>query len=175
MENLPRGESSVIVVNHRSTADIFFAPLFTPLNTAVFVRAWPFKIWIFKWFMRGAGYIDIESTPLPEFFESAGRALSERGVSFLFFPEGHRSRDGRLQRFKSGAFLTSEEFNIPIVPVVLTGTETFLSMRDNLFRPAVVKVEILPPIDPATFPAERRALKLRRHVESIFKEHLHES
>ena len=173
-ENIPKGKPCVIVVNHRSTADIFLAPLYTTKNTIVFVRSWPFKIWMFKWFMKGAGYVDIERTPLNEFNKIKGKDLAAGGAAFLFYPEGHRSRDGKLQRFQSGAFITAAGLNIPVLPVCLTGTEKFLPMKQHLVRPATVKVEILPPVFPSSLPEEKRALKLRRHIENIFKEHLNE-
>ena len=173
-ENLPFNRACVIVVNHRSTADIFLAPLHTTRNTVVFVRSWPFRIWIFKWFMKGAGYVDIERTPLNEFNETKGRELARRGAAFLFYPEGHRSRDGRLQRFQSGAFITATDLDIPVVPVCMTGTEKFLPMKKHLIHPASVRAEILPPVYPSSLPEENRALKLRRQVENIFREHLNE-
>ena len=173
-ENIPKNKSCVIVVNHRSTVDIFLAPHHTTKNTVVFLRSWPFKIWIFKWFMKGAGYVDIEKESLNEFNEKRGAKLVKDGTSFLFYPEGHRSRDGKLQRFQSGAFITAADLDIPVLPVCLTGSEKFLPMTKHLVRPATVRVEILPPVLPSSLPEEKRALKLRRHVENIFKEHLNE-
>ncbi len=168
-ENIPVGSACVIVVNHRSTADIFFAPFFTPSNTVVFVRSWPFRLWVLSWFMKRAGYVDIEKTDVREFVAGHGKALRERAASFLFFPEGHRSRDGRLQVFRSGAFLLAAELNIPVVPVCMTGTEKFLPMKDHLVRRATVKMEILPPVHPSSFPEERRAIKLKKHVEAVIR------
>lgn len=173
--NMPEGKACVVVVNHRSTADIFLAPLHTTKNTVVFVRSWPFKIWVFKWFMKGAGYVDIERTSLNEFIETRGRELAKRGVALLFYPEGHRSRDGKLQRFQSGAFITATDLDIPVIPVCLTGTEKFLPMKKQLIHPASVKAEVLPPVLPSSLPAENRAFKLKRHVEKIFRDHLNES
>ena len=174
MENLATGGSCVVVVNHRSTADMFFGSLFTPFNTAVFVRSWPFKLWGFGWFMNLAGYVDVEKTHIHDFLTGRGRKLYERGVSFLFYPEGHRSRDGKLQRFQSGAFLTATEFNIPIVPVFMKGTEKFLAMKNPVIRPAKIEVEILPPVYPSDFPDDKRALKLKRFVETLFRRGLDE-
>lgn len=173
-ENMPVDASCVVVVNHRSTPDVFFAPFFTPTNTAVFVRSWPFRMLFFGWFMRSAGYVDTETTELNKFLEGKGVALCERGVSFLFFPEGHRSRSGKLQPFRSGAFLTAVRLNIPVVPVCLTGTEILLPMNDHVVRPAKINIEILSAVHPSSFPVERRSVKLKKHVEALMREHLNE-
>ena len=173
-ENISDNLPCVLIVNHRSTADIFLSAFFTPGNTVVFVRSWPFKLWFIGWFMRRAGYIDVEKMSPNSFFKEEGRELSERGVTFLFFPEGHRSRDGRLQSFRTGAFMTAVEFNIPIVPVCMTGTEKFLPMNDHVIRPARIKIDILPAVHPSSFPEERRAVKLKKYVESLVRERLNE-
>lgn len=173
-ENLPKSASSVIVVNHRSTADMFFGPFFTTGNTTVFVRSWPFRLWGFGWFMRRAKYIDVEKMDMPRFIEGPGRDLCRCGVSFLVYPEGHRSRTGRLQPFQSGAFVMAAGLNIPVVPVCMTGTEVFLSMKDPIIRPTKVEIRILPPIEPSSFPEERRAIKLKKHVEDLIRVNLNE-
>lgn len=171
-ERILNNTPCIVVVNHRSTVDIFLCPIFIPGNTTVFVRSWPFKLLFVGWFMRHAGYIDCEKTDVSLLVEC--RNLYERGVSFLFFPEGHRSRDGKLQPFRSGAFITAVELDIPVVPVRMTGTEKLLSMSDHILRPAVINIEILPAVHPSSFPVERRAVKLKKHVESLVKECLNE-
>ena len=170
--HIAENQPGVIVVNHRSSLDIFFCAFCTPQNVAVFVRSWPFKIWFLNWFMRKAGYLDIEKSSFPVFLDGYGSELHKKGISFLLFPEGHRSRDGKLHNFRTGAFLLATKYNIPIIPVSLTGTEKFLPIRDPWIRPAKIKIDILPPIFPDSFPKEKRALKLKKHTESLLREYL---
>ena len=171
IQHAPRGRPLMVVTNHRSFFDMFFMGLTPQRNTATLVRSWPFRMPILGWFMRRAGYIDVERLPFAQVTARA-QALAARGVSFLCFPEGHRSPDGRLQRFQSGPFRLATEANLPVLPICLSGTEKIRARLGSFPRPVDVHIEILPPVDPAWFPAEKRALKLRRHVESIFKEHL---
>ncbi len=173
VENIPSAGPVMVVYNHRSAADPLFTPLALPANVAMLVRAWPFRLPLLGWHMRLAGYIDVESTPFDEVSRHV-RALSARGVGWVAFPEGHRSRDGRLQRFKSGPFVLAADADMPVLPVCVTGTEKLCRPGSPLLRPARVHLEILPLVYPASFPAEKRALKLRRHVESIFREQLGE-
>ncbi|MFQ5589532.1 MAG: lysophospholipid acyltransferase family protein [Phycisphaerae bacterium] len=170
---VPATGSVMMVTNHRSLFDIFFFGLATLPNVAVLVRSWPFDLPIFGWFMRRAGYIDIERVSFDEAAEMVV-ALSRRGVSFLCFAEGHRSRDGCLQRFQSGAFRLAVACNLPIVPVCIRGTERLCAPGSHEFKPAYVTMEFFPAVDPCSFPDRNRALKLRRHVEGVLREYLGE-
>jgi long-chain acyl-CoA synthetase len=76
-----------------------------------------------------------------------GEALS-RGDGLLLFPEGTRSRDGRLQPFKVGAAVLAMEQRAPIVPVHIDRTYELLPKGRRLVRPGVVKVRFGPPIRP---------------------------
>jgi len=173
LENMRGPGPCVIVVNHRSFADIFFCGLIPKSQIVVFVRSWPFRLWPLGWFMRAAEYVDLEREPLERWLERRGRELCARGVSFLFFPEGHRSRDGRLQRFRAGAFIVADALNLPLAPVCLSGTEA-ITRGGGLIHPARITLEVLPAVQPDTLPAEGRALALRKEVERIYREYYHE-
>ena len=174
LENVPGPGPCVFVLNHRSFADIFVCALIPRPQTVVFVRSWPFRLWPIGWFMRSAQYVDIEREPLERWIERRGRELCRRGCSFLFFPEGHRSRDGRLQRFRAGAFTVAAELNLPVAPVCLSGTEAITRGGGWLIHPARITLEILPAVQPAALPPEGRALALRKEVERIFRQYFHE-
>ena len=164
----------VVVTNHRHFADIFLFGLLPFYNIAVMVRTWPFSLFILGYFMRWGGYLDIEKNTLEELSETMAEYL-RRGASFLFFPEAHRSRDAKLRRFQSGAFRTAAKHNLKVVPVCVTGMEQLKwPETGHLFRPIKIIVEIMPPVDPATFPAEKRALLTRRCVEGTFREYFGE-
>ncbi|UCE58705.1 MAG: 1-acyl-sn-glycerol-3-phosphate acyltransferase [Phycisphaerales bacterium] len=173
MEHLPTRGPVMMVTNHRSLFDIFFFGLTQQPNVAVLVRSWPFRLPVLGRFMRGAGYIDIERLSFDKTSELI-RQLSSRRVSALCFVEGHRSRDGRLQRFRSGAFRLAVECYLPVLPVCVTGSEQLCAPGSRLIRPASIDFLILSPVETASFPAEKRALKVRRHVENIFREQLGE-
>ncbi|HNY26935.1 MAG TPA: lysophospholipid acyltransferase family protein [Candidatus Sumerlaeota bacterium] len=172
-ERFPSGGPCVVVCNHRCYLDIFFSALIPQTNLLVAVRSWPLRIPFMGWFMRRAGYLDVETLSMDTLL-SHSEAMIKRGVSYLFFPEGHRSRDGRLQRFRSGAFRIAAQNNLPVVPFCIEGTEKVAPYGRLLPRPAEVRIEILDPIRPDTFPEEKRALLLRRHVENVFRAHLGE-
>jgi 1-acyl-sn-glycerol-3-phosphate acyltransferase len=172
-ERFPAREACVVVCNHRCYLDIFFSALVPRTNLLVAVRSWPLRIPFMGWFMRRARYLDVETISMESVLSDSDTQIG-RGVSYLFFPEGHRSRDGRLQRFRSGAFLIAARNNLPVVPCCIEGTERVAPYGRLLPRSSEVRIEILEPVRPDAFPEEKRALLLRRHVENVFRAHLGE-
>jgi 1-acyl-sn-glycerol-3-phosphate acyltransferase len=81
-ENVPPQGPLVLVSNHRSFADLFVCGLLPRANTAILVRAWPFRLPAMGWFMRLANYPDIERLPFAQVRDQI-RALAARGVSWL--------------------------------------------------------------------------------------------
>lgn len=163
----------LMIVNHRSFADIFFCSLIPVVNGTVFIRSWPFKIWILGTFMRWAGYVDIESKNWNEIFEIA-RQAHQNGISILVFPEGHRSRDGKLRRFQSGAFRLAAAFNMPILPVIMTGTEKLTLRKVPVIRTTEVHIEIMPPVYPENESEPHRERRLKKKIEQLYRERLNE-
>ncbi|MCF8068350.1 MAG: 1-acyl-sn-glycerol-3-phosphate acyltransferase [Desulfobacterales bacterium] len=164
----------VYVINHPSAADAYFTAKYALCHTVMFVRGWPFKIPIYGSIMRRSGYVNIEEQSLSDFIQNRGREIVKKQVSMLFFPEGHRSRDGRLHRFRSGAFFISCSFNIPVIPVCIKGTEKFLSKIKPGFRPSMVDIHLLPPVLPERFSGENRAYDMKQAVHGQIKEFLGE-
>jgi 1-acyl-sn-glycerol-3-phosphate acyltransferase len=66
--------------------------------------------------------------------------MRTRGYSFLVFPEGTRSRDGSLGRFRRGGFFLALESGAPIVPVTITGTRELMPKTQWFARPGTVRV-----------------------------------
>lgn len=74
------------------------------------------------------------------------------GDPVLFFPEGTRTRDGELRPFKDGAFELAARHGVPLVPVAVHGTHRALPRSGYvLWEHVDCHVEVLPPLDPATF------------------------
>jgi len=173
-KNQPEHGPVVYVINHRSAADAYFSATFALCHTIMFVRAWPFKIPLYGTIMKLGGYVDVENTSVYEFIENRGKKLIRRNVSMLFFPEGHRSPDGKMLRFHSGAFFLACEFNIPVVPVCIKGTENFLSRIHPAFRPTKVHIHVLPPVLPRTISGENRVAEFRKLIHRQMKIYLGE-
>jgi 1-acyl-sn-glycerol-3-phosphate acyltransferase len=154
-EHLPWRGPAVIVANHASLVDILVVfDLFRPFKWVS--KAENFKIPFIGWNMRLNGYVSLVRGDR----ESVARMLDEcrrllaRGNPVLFFPEGTRTRDGRLQPFKDGAFELAVEHGVPLVCVAVHGTGRALPKHGLILREHVnAHVEVLPPLDPADYPS----------------------
>jgi 1-acyl-sn-glycerol-3-phosphate acyltransferase len=93
--------------------------------------------------------------------------IIRRGHHMVVFPEGTRSRDGRLLPFKKGPFYMAMETGVPIVPITLLGTETLLPKGKMLAKPGEVKVIFHSPVDPKNY-GDRDALvaAIRQQIAS---------
>ncbi len=123
-EHVDPEQSYVIVVNHRSTYDVYVLYGWLGID---------FK-WVMKHELRKVPGVGIGSAALGHVFvdrsntEAAVRSINQAkarirdGTSVLFFPEGTRSTDGRLLPFKKGAFRMALDLGLPILPVTIVGT-----------------------------------------------------
>lgn len=122
-EKINPKEVYVMVSNHQSGADII-----------VLFLLWAHFKWVAKkslflypfigWNMWLNRYISLErgkGSSMRKMMADAARTIKE-GNSVMIFPEGTRSKDGRLQPFKTGAFHLALENRVPILPITITGT-----------------------------------------------------
>ena len=137
----------IFVANHCSSADPYILGIL-PFEVVV-ITSWPFKIPIFNKIMKMAEYICSEDGWSN--INIQARQLLERGCSIVVWPEGHRSRNGKLHRFKKGAFLLAGETNKKIIPICVTGTYKLLQPGKKFLTPSRVKMTILPPINSGNF------------------------
>lgn len=136
----------VVVANHASLADPFLLS-HLPFDQRFVAKEELFKLPLVGWLLRLAGDIPIhrgdhESAVAME--RECATTLA-KGLSVTIFPEGTRSRDGVLGRFRPGAFRIAIAAGVPVLPVVLRGTEgCFVDGRPSRAR---ARAEILAPID----------------------------
>jgi 1-acyl-sn-glycerol-3-phosphate acyltransferase len=120
-EHIPREGALVIVPNHQTYAD---PPLVTiPVRRPVYYMAWSrlFDIPVFSRFIRmlRAFPVDIDARDARATREAV--RLLQRGAALMIFPEGERTTDGRVQRFKPGAFRLAVSLDVPVLPVTIVG------------------------------------------------------
>lgn len=150
-EYIDRRKPYVIVVNHQAGLDIPTL-YFVPLNFRWVSKREVFKVPFFGQFLLLHGDICINrghATAAMEKVIRDGKLWLSRGASVAIFPEGTRSKDGQIHRFKAGAFTLAKEAGVPILPVVLDGTQRVIG-RNRLFNwRNRITVKVLPPVPAA--------------------------
>lgn len=147
-EHIDPEQSYVVVVNHQSMMDIPVIYGFSGLDLR----------WVMKAELRRVPLIGVGCAALGHVFvdrknpdlarASINRALPDISgrTGILFFPEGTRSRDGRLQRFKKGAFRVAIDRQLPVLPMTVTGTRDILPSKSLRIHPGRARLVIHPPI-----------------------------
>jgi len=171
MNVMQKGKPYLFVVNHLSFFDTYCMGMLPVFDVVFAVRSWPFRMLWYSGFMRLAEYLDVEGNSLEDTICRSKRVFAENGT-VLFFPEGHRSRDGQLQRFYSGGFNVGIAGGIPVIPLCIAGTDRLLPPGRKLFHPCRVRLKALDPIDTKGFRDENGHVRLRKLVKEKMSEAL---
>lgn len=133
----------IIVANHQSVIDI---PCLygLPVPIRVSARGGIFRVKVMGRFLSWSRQIDTD-----HFLEEARASLAE-GYSVVVFPEGSRSADGEVKRFRKGAFELAHQTGTPILPVAMDGAQGILSKRAFFPLTWIVHVHahVLEPLSP---------------------------
>ena len=148
LENLKKDEPVVIVSNHQGAADILILLAYLPVYFRFIIKKELFKVPFFGWYLKKAGYISVDrgvGEKAHRMFSEAQEALRS-GDSILIFPEGTRSRDGKLQPFKRGSLLLAFKAKVSVVPVAISGSFHILPAKSIFYNPVPVSLKIGKPI-----------------------------
>ena len=158
MSNIDRSQSYIYMSNHQSNFDIPVLLGHLKIQFRWLAKMELFKIPIFGQAMRKAGYISIDRNNRESAFESLKTAARKikNGVSVVIFPEGTRSRDGKVRAFKKGGFVMALDAGVPIVPIVITGTSSIMTKGHLRINPGKVNMIIHPPIPTSTYTRETK-------------------
>lgn len=155
----------IIVANHQSVTDIPCV-VGLPLPVRIVAREGVAKVPVLGTFLRLARHLVADDDLLQR-----GQASLDAGISLLIFPEGTRSVDGSLRRFRGGAFHLAEKTGAKLLPVVVDGGRFAVPKgrwRPDFF-PVPLRLQVLDPVDPADFDSP---LALRKAVQASMREAL---
>ena len=169
----PRGPA-ILASNHISFCDSFFLPLVVPRRVRYVAKAEYFDNWKVAWFFKANGHIPLrrgEGADWKRALEAAAGAL-EAGELFGIYPEGTRSKDGRLYRGHTGVAMLAARTGVPVIPIGFAGTDKAQPVGAKMMRPfKTVTIRIGPPIDLGAAtdqPQGQRAL--RAMTDRVMKE-----
>ena len=122
LEHLVPGRSYVFAANHQSIYDIPILFASVPFQLRIVAKASLGRIPFMGWHLHRAGHLLVDRrNPGADIVQKMARLVGESS-SLIVFPEGTRSADGTVGRFKKGPFVVAIDAQLPVVPVSLAGT-----------------------------------------------------
>jgi len=173
-ENIPHGVC-LFAANHTSNADAAAIVGAIPRRLAIFARKSLFDIPIVGLAFRLAKFVPVDRGNRDAALASVRQAVEyiNTGSSFLVYPEGTRSPDGRMHRFKKGSFVMAIEAGVPIVPVACSGAHRIMKKNSLVIHPGRVTVRFGKPIDVSSYTVEQRSV-LAQQVHDVIAAQLPE-
>ncbi len=169
-EQIDPGRSYVVVANHQSQFDIPVVYGYSGLDLRWVAKAEVGRIPFVAAGCRAIGHVFIDRANPEQARQAINRAVErlKPGTGLMFFPEGTRSRSGKLQSFKKGAFRVAIDQGLPVLPVTVTGTRDILPADTLRLRPGRVRVRFHEPIPTDQLSVEQVG-ELRRRVHGIIE------
>lgn len=156
--NIPASGAAIIASNHLSVSDSIFLPLMIDRPMSFLAKSDYFtgrglKGWATRIFMQGTGQIPIDRTggKASEASLNTGLQVLGRGDLLGIYPEGTRSPDGKLYRGRTGLARMALTARVPVIPVVMIGTDDVMPIGRSIPRVGRVGMVIGEPLDFSRF------------------------
>jgi 1-acyl-sn-glycerol-3-phosphate acyltransferase len=153
LDRLDSARNYIFMANHVSNID---PPILVPLiprRTSVLVKRELFSIPILGYAMRLGDLVAVDRANREAAVDSVRRAVEvlKRGLNMVIFPEGTRSRDGRMLPFKKGPFYLALDSGVPVVPVSMVNTFQIWPKGHFYIKPLTARVVFHEPLNPQDF------------------------
>jgi 1-acyl-sn-glycerol-3-phosphate acyltransferase len=157
LENVDKENAQIFASNHVSAFDIIVLTAISPVKIGWVAKKELFYIPFLGWLMKANGHIAIDRRSGRKALESikAAAAKVKAGTNIVIFPEGTRSRDGKLIPFKKGVFHLCTRTGVPLVPIYILGTYEVLKPDSLAIQSGNVYVKIGKGIPTSEYPNNR--------------------
>jgi len=148
LDRLEPGRTYVFVSNHQSIYDIPILFWSLPYQLRIIAKASLGRFPFLGWHLRRTGHMLVDrSRPDPTKIFGWASRLTAQGLSLIVFPEGTRSPDGRVARFKGGSFYLALDAGLPVVPLSVVGSRHVMLKGRLATYPGRVRLVVHDPID----------------------------
>lgn len=174
MEKLNFRNRYVYISNHQSGLDIPILYAGLSHKVSFIAKKELFMIPVFGWGLYATGHIWIDrgnARRAHHSMERAVRRLKKDNVSLILFPEGTRSKDGKVAPFKQGSFSLALKSGVDVVPVSIRNAIDLLPKHANSIVPGTVYLDIG---DPVTITPEMSKAELAEKFHAIISEKVNE-
>jgi len=172
LDKIEPGVPYVFMPNHLSLLDGPLVMALIPGMARVILKKSVLRVPVLGMGMRHVGFVPVDRKGAEGGKKSIALAaglMRERGYSYLIFPEGTRSRDGKLGAFRRGGFFLALAAGSPIVPVTIGGTFELMPKGQWFARKGKVRVAFRGPIPSAGYTPETMGELMAQVREAIFE------
>ncbi len=175
IENISQENAYIFVTNHASMFDIPAVMSVLPRVRIMFKKELSY-VPIWGWALRWGHHIMVDRGKGTEALKSLDRAAAEvkKGGSVILFAEGTRTRDGKLQPFKRGAFALAAKSGVPIVPIAINGSFKIMPKKSLNIRPSPIELVLEKPIDTSNIKSREDEVDLMNRVRDIIAKNYRE-
>jgi long-chain acyl-CoA synthetase len=168
------GDQVIISGNHQSFLDAVYIPISLPLkllkNTYFLAVAAHFNSPVKKWIAKRSNVILIDvNKNLKHSLQAASKVLKEK-KSLVIFPEGARTRDGKMSEFKKTFALLAKEMNVNVLPFGIDGAFDALPFGKSFPKSTKVTVKFFDPIEPAKYEIDSIVANVADEIKTFLNE-----
>ena len=146
LERIDPARSYVLASNHQSIYDIPIVFASLPLQLRIVAKESLGRIPFLGWHLQRTGHLLVDRRNPGLAIVQKMKRLVREAHSLIVFPEGTRSVDGTIGRFKKGTFLVAIDAQLPVVPVTITGSRHVMQKGRLMVSPGEVSLTVHEPI-----------------------------
>lgn len=165
-EHLDPNRPAIYISNHTSIVDILLGIWLSPVGTVGVAKKQVVYYPFFGQLYWLSGHLRIDrgkSRAAVQSLKDLAKIVHEHGLSIYIWPEGTRSRDGRLLPFKKGIVHLAKQTGLPIIPVVVQNAHQLWEKSSLAVRRTELRVDILPPVDTTDWSLDT----LQEHLDEL--------
>lgn len=149
-ENIDKDTSYIFVCNHQGAFDIWAIYGYLNHNFKWLMKKSLEKIAFVGYACKRSGHVFVDSNSLQSIKDTIDKARHQLkgGMSLVIFPEGTRTKTGKMGDFKRGAFMLAGEFRLPVVPLSINGAYNVMPKDSYIPKPGTIILTIHKPIMP---------------------------
>jgi len=148
-EHIKPGQNYIFLANHQSYCDPPALALAIPLDVRLILKKELRKLPLLGFILQLGGFVFVDRKDRKQAIEAMKQAVRQlnNNESFLIYPEGTRTRTGKMGPFKKGPFVLAIESGVPIIPISVSGSYTVMPPHQFKINPGRISICFHPPIN----------------------------
>jgi len=139
-------DTDILIINHQSMFDIFTLEEAVGLDARFIGRTGIMDVWPVSRIVERVGHITVDQKDRRAIIQLLKDVKVCKGKKVIIFPEGTRSRSGKIEGFEAGAKLLVEKLKLKAQPVVIKNILDIYNENDKTATSGTVEIEVLPPV-----------------------------